>query len=186
VLSSFKVLFIAAEASPLVKVGGIGDVVGSLPKALRRAGHDVRLAIPYYSMINLEGYQISHLGEFSIPFMGEESSIGITEVLLRDGTPVYLLGNDRYFDRTNIYGEPDDLERFLLFSRAAVELPKKLNWRPDIFHCHDWHAGIVPVLLKVTYRDDFFSSCASVFTIHNIAYQGWFDDFFAQRACLHE
>jgi starch synthase len=187
VCSSFKVLFIAAEASPLVKVGGLGDVAGSLPKALRRAGHDVRLAIPHYSLINLNRYQISYLGEFSIPFMGDELGIGMTEVLLKDGTPVYLLGNDRYFDRTNIYGEPDDLERFLIFSRAAVELPKKLNWRPDIFHCHDWHTGMVPGLLKIAYGyDDFYSSYASVFTIHNIAYQGWFDDFFAQRAGLHE
>jgi starch synthase len=187
VCPSFKVLFVAAEASPLVKVGGLGDVVGSLPKALRRAGHDVRLAIPHYRLISLEGYQVRHLGGFSVPFMGGEVGIGVTEVLLEDGTPAYLLGNDRYFDRGAVYGEPDDVERFLLFSQAAIELPKRLDWCPDIFHCHDWHTGIVPGLLKLAYRDDdFYSSCSSLFTIHNIAYQGWFDDFFAQRAGIHE
>ena len=185
--SAFKVLFVAAEASPLVKVGGLGDVAGSLPKALRRAGHDVRLAIPHYRLISLEGYQASHLGGFTIPFMGGDVGIGVTEVLLGDGTPVYLLGNDRYFDRGAVYGEPDDVERFLLFSRAAIELPKRLDWCPDTFHCHDWHTGIVPGLLKVACRDDdFYSSCASVFTIHNIAYQGWFDDSFAHWAGIHE
>ena len=187
VCSSFNVLFIAAEASPLVKVGGLGDVAGSLPEALHRAGHDVRLATPHYGLIRLEGYHATRRGEFSLPFTGGELSISITEVLLGDGTPVYLLGNERYFNRAGIYGEPDDVERFLIFSRAAVELPKRLDWRPDIFHCHDWHTGIVPGLLKVAYRDDnFYSSCASVFTIHNIAYQGWFDDGFAGYAGLYE
>jgi starch synthase len=184
---SFKVLFVAAEVNPLAKVGGLGDVVGSLPQALREAGHDVRIIMPRYGSINVEGYQTVRQGSFTIPFMGGQEEIGIIQVLLKDITPVYLLENKRYFDRLVIYGESDDLERFLLFSMAAMEVPKKLDWQPDILHCHDWHAGMVPPLLKVAYRDDaFYSFCASIFTIHNLAYQGWFDDFFAERASLYE
>jgi starch synthase len=184
---SFKVLFVAAELSPLAKEGGLGDVVGSLPIALRQAGHDVRIAIPKYSSINMEGYQTVRQRNFTIPFMGRQEEIGIIQVLLKDVVPVYLLENRLCFDRSAIYGENDDLERFLLFSIAAMEVPKKLNWQPDILHCHDWHAGMVAPLLKIAYRNDaFYSSCASIFTIHNLAYQGWFDDFFAERAGLHE
>jgi starch synthase len=118
--------------------------------------------------------------------MGRQEEINITQVLLRDAVPVYLLENQRYFDRSAIYGENDDLERFLIFCMAAMEVPKKLNWQPDILHCHDWHAGMVAPLLKIARRNDtFYSSCASIFTIHNLAYQGWFDDFFAERAGLH-
>jgi starch synthase len=183
----FKVLFIAAEASPLAKAGGLGDVVGSLPRALRQAGHDVRITLPRYSSINLEGYQTIRQGNFVIPFMGSQEEISIIQVLLKDVVPAYLLESQRYFNRSAIYGENDDLERFLLFSRAAVEMPKKLNWQPDILHCHDWHAGMVGPLLKIAYGNDaFYSSCASIFTIHNLAYQGWFDDFFATRAGLYE
>jgi starch synthase len=183
----FKVLFVAAEVNPLAKVGGLGDVVGSLPQALRQAGHDVRITMPRYGSINLEGYQAARQGNFKIPSMGSEEEIGIIQVLLKDVMPVYLLENKRYFDRLAIYGENDDLERFLLFSIAAMEVPKKLNWQPDILHCHDWHAGIVPPLLKVAYRNDaFYSFCASIFTIHNLAYQGRFDYLFAERASLYE
>ena len=184
---SFKILFVAAEVNPLAKAGGLGDVVGSLPQALRQAGHDVRITMPRYGSINLEGYQAVRQGNFKIPFMGGQEEIGIIQVLLKDVMPVYLLENKRYFDRLAIYGENDDLERFLLFSMAAMEVPKKLDWQPDILHCHDWHAGMVPPLLKVAYRDDdFYSSCASIFTIHNLAYQGWFDDLFAERAGLYK
>ncbi|UCD22605.1 MAG: glycogen/starch synthase, partial [Chloroflexota bacterium] len=167
--SSSKVLFVATEANPLAKAGGLGDVVGSLPQALRQAGHDVRITIPRYRSINLESYQTINQGNFTIPFMGRQEEINIIQVLLKDVVPVYLLENQRYFNRSVIYGENDDLERFLLFSMAAMEVPKKLNWRPDILHCHDWHAGAVAPLLKIAHRNDaFYSSCASIFTIHNL------------------
>jgi starch synthase len=183
----FRVLFVAAEVSPLAKVGGLGDVVGSLPQALRRAGHDVRITMPRYGSINLEGYQTVRQGNFTVPFMGGQEEIGIIQVLLKDVMPVYLLENKRYFDRLAIYGENDDLERFLLFSMAAMEVPKRLGWQPDVLHCHDWHAGMVPPLLKVAYKNDaFYSFCASIFTIHNLAYQGRFYDLFAERAGLYE
>jgi len=172
--------------SPLVKVGGLGDVAGSLSKALRKRGHDVRLIMPRYGIVNLDEFKSTWTGSFDIPFMGGQESVKINEILLKDGTTVYLVENGRYFDRLAVYGERDDVERFLLFSLAAMAVPKKINCQPEIFHCHDWHAGIVPALLKIAYKDDpFYSSCASVFTIHNLAYQGWFDDYFAGRAGLH-
>jgi len=186
-IQPFKVLFVAAEINPLAKIGGLGDVIGSLPQALRQAGHDVRIAVPRYGSINLDGYQTTGQGSFTIPFMGRQEEIGIIQVLLKDIIPVYLLENKTYFNSLSIYGENDDLERFLLFSIAAMEAPKKLNWQPDILHCHDWHAGMVPPLLKVAYRNnDFYSFCASIFTIHNLSYQGWFDGLFAERAGLYE
>jgi starch synthase len=184
--NSLKILFVTAEASPIVKAGGLGDVAGSLPLALRQRGHDVRIAIPRYGSINLDGYKCHRSSEFVIPFLNNQESIIVNEVFLQNGTPVYLVENKKYFDRQAIYGEADDLERFLLFSRAAMEIPRQLNWRPDILHSHDWHTGMIPALLTVDYRNDaFYSSCASVYTIHNMGYQGWFDDSFANRAGLY-
>jgi len=183
----FKVVFAVAEASPLIKVGGLGDVAGSLPRALRQRGHDVRIVMPQYGIIDLEGIPSSGQGTFTLPFIGGHESVGLTKVVLKDGTPVYLVGNDRYFGRKAVYGEQDDLERFLLFSLAVIEVPKMIRWQPDVLHCHDWHAGLVPALLKVAHTNDtFYSSCGSVFTIHNLAYQGWFDDWFARRADLYQ
>jgi starch synthase len=183
---SLKVLFAAAEASPLVKAGGLGDVIGSLPKALRRAGHDIRIILPNYGTINLEGYTSRSLGSSSVPFMGSNERIEVNAVNIKDGVPVYLIDNWTYFHRSSIYGEQDDLQRFLFFSYSVMDALKIVNWQPNVLHCHDWHTGIIPALLKVAYRDDpFFPHCSSVFTIHNIAYQGWFDDFFAEKADLH-
>jgi starch synthase len=180
---TYNILYVAAEASPLVKVGGLGDVAGSLPRALRRSGHDARIVVPGYDIAHIDGYLTTSRGSFTVPFMGGEEEVSITQVMLADGTHIYLVGNERYFDRGTVYGEQDDLDRFTLFSRAVIELPKMLNWQPDILHCHDWHSGLAIGLLKVAHRNDpFYSSCASVYTIHNLAYQGWFDDHFAWRA----
>jgi starch synthase len=184
-MTSFKVLFAVTEANPIVKVGGLGDVAGSLPRILRLNGHDVRLVMPRYGTMNLEGYEATPRGSFGIAFMGREEVVTVTELLFKHGEPVYLLGNSRYFDRTSIYGDVDDLERFLLFSMAVLELPRLINWLPDILHCHDWHTGAIPAALNTSLRNDIgHSSCASVFTIHNLGYQGWFDGNFAQRANL--
>lgn len=185
---SLKVLFAAAEASPVVKVGGLADVTGALPQALRRMGHDVRLVMPKYGKIDTPKFPAISLSEgFNVPIMGNREHISIQKLSLNNKMPVYLLRNDKYFERPAIYGEADDLERFLLFSLAITEVSKTLNWKPDIIHCHDWHTGMAIPLLKIAREQDpFYSSCASVFTIHNLAYQGWFDDFFAHQATLHQ
>ena len=144
-----KVLFVSAEAAPLAKVGGLGDVAGALPKALKNLGLDVRLVIPRYQAIDtpskLPGSQV----------------------------PVYYVSSAKYFDRDEIYGYADDEERFRFFSRAVLELTKKEKFEPDIIHVNDYHTALIPELLRTDYgRDPFFAATRSVLTIHNLANQG--------------
>ena len=182
----FKIFFIAAEASPFAKVGGLGDVIGSLPRELRRVGHDARILLPYYSTID-SSYDIVSKHDLEIPFLGKQETVEILEVKQKNEVPLYLLKNATYFDRMAVYGEHDDGERFQFFSRAAMEVPKKLNWRPDIIHCHDWHTALCCGLLRFDYHGDkFYASTASVFTIHNLSYQGWFDDAYIWKTNLHK
>jgi len=181
-----RVLFAVAEASPLVKVGGLADVAGALPKALHQLGHDVALVMPRYGNIDMKERKIVSKGTFSVSMMGRQEVVSIVETSLAGSIPIYLLENESYFNRSVVYGEKDDRERFLLFSLAIPEVPKLLGWQLDILHCHDWHAAFALPLLKVAYKNDaFYSSCASVFTIHNLAHQGGFDDYFAERASLY-
>ncbi|RJQ38575.1 MAG: glycogen synthase [Dehalococcoidia bacterium] len=177
-----KVFFAATEASPLVKVGGLGDVAGSLPPSLRNRGHDVRIIMPRYRDICLGEAATRGRGAFSLKVLGTEMTYGLSELLLENGTPVYLVENEHYFHRDSVYGEPDDLARFFAFSQAVLKAPEVLGWQPDIFHANDWHTGLVPALLKEKRGDPFYAGSASVFTIHNLAYQGWFDEWFAQTS----
>lgn len=177
----WNVLFGAAEVSPLAKVGGLADVAGSLPAALRKRGHDVRVAMPGYNVIDRRKYPTRQVAVLSLPFMGRTETVTVSEAVMANGVPVYLLENQRYFDRKAVYSEPDDLERFLLFSLAIPELPAALGWRPDIVHCHDWHAAGAISQIKTLRRVQFEAS-ATVITIHNLAFQGWFDQGFAVRA----
>lgn len=181
-----KILFIAAEASPLAKVGGLGDVIGSLPKELRLAGHDARVVLPYYGTIRSES-PVFWRDSFDFPFLGLKEKIEVTEIHLDGNVPLYLLGNTTYFDRMAVYGEKDDGERFQLFARASMELPRRLEWQPDIIHSHDWHTAICSSLLANDYKTDkYFSGTGSVFTIHNLAYQGWIDDAFVGKTGLNK
>lgn len=171
-----KILILAAEIVPFAKVGGLADVVGALPKALKAFGHDVRLVMPRYGQIDPVRFHLTtvidslaiKMGEFSVPISVRQTTIG-------DGIPVYMIDAPRYFERENIYGYTDDGERFILFCRAALEGVRELGWSPDIIHSHDWHTGIVPNWMHTTYRNDpFFTHAATVYTIHNLAYQGIF------------
>ena len=183
-MKPLNILFIAAEASPFAKVGGLGDVIGSLPKALRKVGHDARIILPKYRTIN-NNYSVISRDSFSLNFMGRQEPVEIVETRLIDGTPVYLVGNARYFDRASIYGEYDDAERFLCFCKAAFEIPRRLNWKPDVIHSHDWHTAICASILKADYKNDpLYAGTGSVFTIHNLAYQGSFHESFVGMAGL--
>lgn len=171
-----KVLILAAEIVPFAKVGGLADVVGALPKALRALGHDVRLVMPRYRQVDAEHFQLKtvledlpvKMGNFQVPVSVLEGEIG-------DHIPVYMIDAPRYFDRENIYGYTDDGERFVLFCRAALEAMQAIGWAPNIVHCNDWHTGIVPNWLSTVYNEDpFYADMASVYTIHNLAYQGIF------------
>lgn len=180
---SLKILLVSAEAVPFAKVGGLADVAGSLPRALRQLGHDARLALPKYGRINEAKFGLTKaLDSLPVPAGSDrerrpelvEGLVSIFESTV-EGMPAYLVGNDKYFGRQEVYGYDDDGERFVFFCRATLEMLKKLGWQPDVIHCNDWHTGIIPNWLQTIYRDDpFFADTATVFTIHNLAYQGIF------------
>ena len=171
-----KVLMLAAECVPFVKVGGLADVVGALPKALHALGHDVRVVMPRYKQIDPERFHLTTvLSQVSIPMGTYSVQVSVCQGMIGDGVPVYMIDAPRYFERENIYGYTDDGDRFILFCRAALEVMRVLNWSPDIVHCNDWHTGIVPNWMHTVYKDDpFFAHTATVYTIHNLAYQGIF------------
>ena len=171
-----RVLFIAAEGVPFVKTGGLADVIGALPKALRRLGHDVRVVLPRYASINPARWRLEPLlDNVAVPMHEETEHVRILAGSLADDIPVYFVDSPRYFQRENLYGYVDDGERFILFCRAALEMVRQLQWQPEVLHCHDWHAAIIPNWMRTIYRDDpFLRGAATVFTIHNLAFQGIF------------
>ncbi|MDI6892916.1 MAG: glycogen synthase [Actinomycetota bacterium] len=184
--NQLKILMVAAEAVPFAKIGGLADVVGSLPKALKKLEHDVRVCIPCYATIDQKIFQIKKVAETEVPMGNEhkESAI-IRESVVGENVPVYLIDNVRYFSRERIYGYPDDEERFVFFCRAVLEMLKIFNWQPDIIHCNDWHTGIIPNYLKTLCQNEpFFTSTATVYAIHNLAYQGKYEDYISQKAGL--
>jgi starch synthase len=172
-----KVLFVAAEAAPLVKVGGLADVVGSLPLALNELGHDVRVIMPRYGAIDMTKLSATTaIDSLNIPQMDIDVSLKLAELSSR--LKIYLIEHPDFSGSRFIYGR-DDLERFLLFCRSVVEALKLLEWQPEIIHCHDWHTGLIPLLLKTGNSD-----CPIIFTIHNLAYQGNFDSGFLDKSGL--
>ena len=172
-----RVLVIASEGVPYIKTGGLADVIGALPQALRRLGHDVKVVLPRYTSIDPERWRLRTVVErLDIRINQSTEPVRILEApAAGDASPVYFIDSERYFHREKLYGYNDDGERFILFCRAALEFARALDWRPDILHCHDWHTAIVPNWTKTIYRDDpFFADTATVYTIHNLAYQGIF------------
>ncbi len=157
-----KILFVAAEAAPVAKVGGMGDVVGALPKVLRRMGHDVRIFLPYYGFLP-EKLQIPSSPIWRGKAMGQEFEVYQT-VLPDSNVPLYLLGHAA-FARRIIYGDHDEYWRFTFFANGAAEFVWHY-WQPDLVHCHDWHTAMIPVWLHR------HPSVATVLTIHNLAYRG--------------
>ena len=165
-----KVLFAAAEAYPLAKVGGLGDVAGSLPKALRALGHDARIAIPRYGMVPAG----QDVGEFSVS-MGGGTSVARLRTTAIDGVPVYLIDKPELYDRPKVYEYPDDGRRFGFFNRAALEACLTAGFVPDVVHCNDWHSALIPAFLKTTYASHpALGKTRSVLTIHNLQHQGLF------------
>ncbi|HLY30145.1 MAG TPA: glycogen/starch synthase, partial [Ktedonobacterales bacterium] len=171
-----RILFVAAESVPYVKAGGMADVIGALPRALKRLGHDVRVIIPRYKNVDPERWGLSIVAaSLQAPMSQRTERVNVLETTQGDNLPVYFVDAPHYFQRDHLYGYNDDGERFILFSRAALEFLRYISWSPDIIHCHDWHTGIIPNWLKTIYRDDFtFERTASVYTIHNLAVQGIF------------
>lgn len=173
--ASPKVLFVAAECAPFAKTGGLADVVGALPKALRRRGADVRVVMPLYAGIRWDDLETLD-GALAVPVAGE-NRFGAVRLGRVPGTdvPVYFLEHRGYFDRPDVYGRPeysDNVERFTFLSRAALELCKVLGWTPDVVHAHDWHTALVPVYLETVMWGTPLHRAPCVFTIHNLSHQG--------------
>ena len=171
-----NILFAASECVPFIKTGGLADVVGALAPVLARKGHDVRVILPKYAMIP-EKYraQLTHVCDFYVQ-MGWRSQFCGIEELRQDGVIFYFVDNEYYFYRNYIYGMGgDEYERFGFFCRAVLEALPRVGFRPDILHAHDWQSGMIPALMRIQYGwDQFYQSMRSVYTIHNLQYQGVF------------
>lgn len=172
-----KILFAASEVAPFIKTGGLADVAGSLPQALAKEGHEVKVILPLYEGINGDWRsQMTFLKYFNVTLSWRQVYCGIFQ-LEREGVTYWFVDNEYYFKRWQLYGHFDDCERFAFFSRAIVETVGQLDWAPDIIHCNDWQTALVPVyLLEERYRIPQLGNTKTVFTIHNIEYQGRYSD----------
>ena len=168
-----KVLFASSEAYPFAMSGGLADVAGALPKALRRRLVGCRVVMPLYGSIKEElREKMTFICSITVPVSWRRQYCGIFEAHI-DGVIYYLIDNQYYFKRDGLYGHYDDAERFAFFSRAVLEIIPHIGFKPDIIHCNDWQTGMVPVYLNEFYRSDpIYSDIKTVFTIHNIQYQG--------------
>lgn len=172
-----NVLFTTAEAYPFAKVGGLADVVGSLPAALRQIGVDARVIMPGYGFINHDKFQISHLFSFQFTHREGTSDVHVYSTV-RDGVPFYFVQSWPYFgDDTTVYTEWNwDSPRFIFFNQltmaTAWELKERLGWFPDVFHANDWHTGLVPFLVAESRWKQEWAHVSTMLSIHNLAYQG--------------
>ncbi len=184
-----KILFAAFEAAPFVKTGGLGDVAGSLPAAVSSSAFDVRVVLPKLSAIP-ERYvkKMEFITSFSVPLGWRNQYCGLFR-LRHKGILYYFLDNEYYFKRDRVYGDFDDGERVAFFSKAVLEFILHADeFIPDIIHCNDWHTALVPVMLKEQYGGiPEFAHIKTVFTIHNLKFQGKFSDFVIGDICgLHK
>ncbi|ACV61729.1 glycogen/starch synthase, ADP-glucose type [Desulfofarcimen acetoxidans DSM 771] len=170
-----KVLFVAGEAFPFAKTGGLADVVGSLPKYLRKLGVDVRVMIPKYGDIQDIYTEDAVTVHSRIVDVGwRHQYCGIQEVNYQ-GVPIYFVDNEYYFKRQGYYGFYDEAERYAFFCRAVLDCLPHIHFIPQIIHCHDWHAGMVSALIKTQYRyNAICGRLKTIFTVHNLKYQGIF------------
>jgi len=172
------IAFVASEGVPFSKTGGLADVVGALPRALAALGHQVSVYLPRYRQTKLAD-PATVVRSITVPFDDEYRFASVVTGGTQSGVKFYFIEYPEFFDRDALYGTPagdypDNAERFALFSRAVLEASKIIGV-PHIFHCHDWQSALVPVLLRTLYADDpAFSDVGTVFTIHNMGYQGLF------------
>jgi starch synthase len=166
---------VAAEMSPYIKTGGLADVLGALPHALHAMGHDVRVVIPRYGLIDGAQFNVRVLCE-RIPVPIDDGVDFVTvEQTMSGEVPVWLMAHGAYFNRDGVSMYDDDDRRFVFLCRAALESIRQLDWQPDVIHCHDWQTAMIPHLLRTTLANDpWFQGIATLLTIHNLAFQGVF------------
>ncbi len=175
-----KILFAASEVFPFAKTGGLADVAGSLPAALRERGHDVRVIMPGYRGIHRSGIDLQDTGEKIHVRLGDHIiTAGLFETVLAGKVPVYIVRYDPFFDREFLYGTPegdypDNASRFIFFSRAILDAMKSLDFWPQVLHLNDWQTALAALYLRTYQGVDRYGSVSSLFTIHNLGYQGLF------------
>ena len=175
-----RICFCTSEAVPFAKTGGLADVAGALPASLAAAGCDVRVVLPGYRSIDRAKFGFRTIGRARVPIGDAHAEVEFLEGRLPGGrVPVYLVAHDPSFGRAGLYGEggrdyEDNLERFTIFGRGVLALPAQLGWAPDVLHCQDWQTGLIPVWLREPPPASGLERTATLFTIHNLAYQGLF------------
>jgi starch synthase len=181
VSTPLRILMVSSEVVPFAKTGGLADVTGSLPVALSELGCQVAVVMPLYRRAVTEDLAGEQIGEgLPVPLGSQIIPAEVWRGRLGDGIDVFFIGRDEFFDRTYLYGTPsgdyfDNAHRFAYFCRAVMALGPAVQYRPHLVHCHDWQSGLVPAYLRLVHaRDPFWARTASMFTIHNIAYQGHF------------
>lgn len=178
-MEKLKILMVSAEVEPFAKTGGLADVAGALPMALKAAGHDVRIVMPRYQSIST---RMNYVADFSIEMLGKEETCIVRQGALNFeeneenySIPVYFIDNYHYYNRPNIYCYGDDADRFVFFDKAVLKMLPAIGFKPDVIHCNDWQTGPIPLYLKDFYNDDaYYNEIATLFTIHNLQYQGGF------------
>lgn len=176
-----KIVFVSSEMVPYAKTGGLADVTGALAAAFRKLGHEVHAFLPCYKSINPEalGFQVA-VGALPLYLGGQQEKAKVFSKTDSAGVKVYLVQHEGFFGRDYLYGTPygdfpDNDRRFIFFQRAVLDTLSELNIHPDIIHCHDWQAALIPVYLKTLYSPmSVFKKTRSVYTVHNLAYQGNF------------
>jgi len=185
-MNQYKVWYLASEVSPFAKTGGLGDVTGSFPKALKTKNQEIRVIMPKYKSINERKYvlrEVIRLKDIPVTINDVTRRINVKSAFLPDSkVQIYFVEIPEFFGRSNLYTDstsgrdyPDNAERFAYFCKGALETLKILSWRPDIIHCNDWQTALTPYYLKTIYKDDdFLQNIKTIFTIHNFSYQGIF------------
>lgn len=183
--SKIKILLVSPEVVPFAKTGGLADVAGALSKVLSKLGCEVKTILPKYKMVDEKKFKSKRI-ELTLPEINtgrEKIKFQIRRFHLQDSETEYLfLENKEYYERGELYRDnktgydyADNDERFILFARGVLETVKALSWKPDLIHCNDWQSALIPAYLKTVYEaDEFYKRIATLFTIHNIAYQGNF------------
>lgn len=174
-MSKLKVLFSASEAVPFVKTGGLADVAGTLPRELSKLGADVRLIMPKYKSISQSFVdRMEYVGYVYVDLAWRHQYCAVLK-LAHEGLTVYFIDNEYYFNRDGLYGHFDEAEQFAFFSKALLKVLPLIDFKPDIIHCNDWQTGVVSAFLKAHFgHEEFYKDIKTVYTIHNLKYQGIF------------